>query len=119
MIIVYNNNGHTYEITEHCGKKGLESTSGVILLHPMYDSIENFRAYFPAGQEMYNYRIERKGKFGLVQACNLVLTYLLPIEYDELIQVKTDYFLFVIVRKDGKFGLLFNECWFFNLKYDK
>lgn len=118
MIVTYNNNGHTYEITENCGKKGLESTSGVILLHPVYDSIENFSVNLFGREKIHNYRIERNGKFGLVQACNLELTYLLPIEYDELIQVKANRFLFVIGRKDDKFGLFFDECWYLTLKYD-
>lgn len=118
MLIFNNNNGHSYVITEDRGRKGLESESGVILLPPVCDSIEELESYYGLGEKKYVYKIGKNGKYGLVQACNLELDNLLSIKYDDIIHVETNRFLYVIVKEKGKYGLYCDDCWLFIPIYD-
>ena len=92
-----------FEITNGSnGKQGIETKGGLILYHPVFDSIVRFDVDIDEVYEDYVYRLERNGKYGLVQLRNFLgveTKEYLPIEYDELKQITCDRGLFVIARK--------------------
>ena len=98
-----------FEITKGSnGKQGIESKGGLILYHPVFDSIVRFDVDIDEVYEDYVYRLERNGKYGLVQLRNFIgveTKEYLPIEYDELKQITYNGGLFVLVKKDNKYGL--------------
>ena len=98
-----------FEITKGSnGKQGIESKGGLILYHPVFDSIVRFDVDIDEVYEDYVYRLERNGKYGLVQLRNFIgveTKEYLPIEYDELKQITYNGGLFVLVMKDNKYGL--------------
>ena len=112
-----------FEITKGSnGKQGIESKGGLIVYHPVFDSIVRFDVDIDEVYEDYVYRLERNGKYGLVQLRNFIgveTKEYLPIEYDELKQITYNRALFVIARKGNKYGLysrVFN--WILPLEYD-
>ena len=89
------------------GKQGIETKGGLILYHPVFDSIVRFDVDIDEVYEDYVYRLERNGKYGLVQLRNFLgveTKEYLPIEYDELKQITCDRGLFVIARKGNKYS---------------
>lgn len=111
-----------FEITKGSnGKQGIETKGGLILYHPVFDSIVRFDVDIDEVYEDYVYRLERNGKYGLIELENsfdVKVKEYLSIEYDELKQI-TYKGLFVIARKGNKYGLysrVFN--WILPLDYD-
>lgn len=98
-----------FEITNGSnGKQGIETKGGLILYHPIFDSIVRFDVYGNEEYEDYVYRLERNGKYGLIELENsfdVKVKEYLPIEYDELKQITYNGGLFVLVKKDNKYGL--------------
>ena len=113
-----------YEVMEASnGKKGIKRIGGDIVTQPLYDSIVEF----DMGQEFdepsmfnkYVYRLEQDSKYGLVEVDSIKETEILPLEYDELIQVKGEDRLFVIGKKGEKYGLfLYQYGWFLPVDND-
>ena len=105
------------------GKQGIETKGGLILYHPIFDSIVRFDVYISEEYEDYVYRLERNGKYGLIELENsfdVKVKEYLPIEYDELIQITDNGGLFVIVIKNNKYGLYSRIFkWILPLEYDK
>lgn len=96
------------KITDDRGKKGLETASGVVILQPEYDSIEDVADY---GYDEFLtdpiYRLAKDGKFGLIEVSGFrrkEVEYILPIEYDEINKICEEDKLF-IAKKDGKYAL--------------
>ena len=90
------------------GKQGIETKGGLILYHPIFDSIVRFDVDGNEEYEDYVYRLERNGKYGLIELENsfdVKVKEYLPIEYDELKQITYNGGLFVLVKKDNKYGL--------------
>lgn len=98
-----------FEITNGSnGKQGIETKGGLILYHPIFDSIVRFDVDGNEEYEDYVYRLERNGKYGLIELENsfdVKVKEYLPIEYDELKQITYNGGLFVLVKKDNKYGL--------------
>lgn len=98
-----------FEITNGSnGKLGIETKGGLILYHPIFDSIVRFDVDGNEEYEDYVYRLERNGKYGLIELENsfdVKVKEYLPIEYDELKQITYNGGLFVLVKKDNKYGL--------------
>ena len=90
------------------GKQGIETKGGLILYHPIFDSIVRLDVYISEEFEDYVYRLERNGKYGLIELENsfdVKVKEYLSIEYDELKQITYNGGLFVLVKKDNKYGL--------------
>jgi hypothetical protein len=49
------------------GKQGIETKGGLILYHPIFDSIVRFDVDGNEVYEDYVYRLERNGKYGLIE----------------------------------------------------
>lgn len=98
-----------FEITNDSnGKQGIETKGGLILYHPIFDSIVRFDVNGNEEYEDYVYRLEKKGKYGLIELENsfdVKVKEYLSIEYDELKQITYNGGLFVLVKKDNKYGL--------------
>ena len=98
-----------FEITNGSnGKQGIETKGGLILYHPIFDSIVRFDVDGNEEYEDYVYRLERNGKYGLIELENsfdVKVKEYLSIEYDELKQITYNGGLFVLVKKDNKYGL--------------
>lgn len=98
-----------FEITNGSnGKQGIETKGGLILYQPVFDSIVRLDVYISEEFEDYVYRLERNGKYGLIELENsfdVKVKEYLPIEYDELKQITYNGGLFVLVKKDNKYGL--------------
>lgn len=113
-----------YEVVDASnGKKGIKRIGGDIVIQPLYDSIVEF----DMGQEFdepsifnkYVYRFEQDSKYGLVEVNSIKETEILPLEYDELIQVKGEDRLFVIGKKGEKYGLfLYQYGWLLSMDND-
>lgn len=112
-----------FEITNGSnGKLGIESKGGLILYHPIFDSIVRFDVYDSDICEKYVYRLERNGKYGLIELkyfLEIEVKELLSIEYDELKQITYDYPLFIIAKNDKKYGLYSQVSeWILPLEHD-
>lgn len=98
-----------FEITNGSnGKQGIETKGGLILYHPIFDSIVRFDVDSNEEYEDYVFRLERNGKYGLTELENsfdVKVKEYLSIEYDELKQITYNGGLFVRVKKDNKYGL--------------
>ena len=98
-----------FEITNGSnGKQGIETKGGLILYHPIFDSIVRFDVDGNEEYEDYVYRLERNGKYGLIELENsfdVKVKEYLSIEYDELKQITYNGGLFVLVKKNNKYGL--------------
>ena len=98
-----------FEITNGSnGKQGIETKGGLILYHPIFDSIVRFDVDSNEEYEDYVFRLERNGKYGLTELDNsfdVKVKEYLSIEYDELKQITYNGGLFVRVKKDNKYGL--------------
>ena len=104
------------------GKQGIETKGGLILYHPVFDSIVRFTVYGLEEFEEYVYRLEKNGKYGLTELEYILDAkekQLLPIEYEELNQITHNRQLYVIARKDNKYGLYSRIFkWILPLEYD-
>ena len=113
-----------FEITNGSnGKQGIETKGGLILYQPVFDSIVRLDVYISEEFEDYVYRLERNGKYGLIELekyfIDVELKEYLPIEYDELKQVTYNRGLFVIARKGNMYGLYSRTFkWILSLEYD-
>ena len=97
------------------GKQGIETKGGLILYHPVFDSIVRFDVDIDEVYEDYVYRLERNGKYGLVQLRNFLgveTKEYLPIEYDELKQITCDSNSLIL----RIVSIVFN--WILPLEYD-
>ena len=112
-----------FEITKGSnGKLGIETKGGLILYHPVFDSIVRLDVYISEEFEDYVYRLERNGKYGLIEfenSLDVKIKEYLPIEYDELKQITYNAGAFVIAKKGNKYGLYSRVFdWILPLDYD-
>lgn len=104
------------------GKKGIESKGGLIIYHPVFDTIIRFKTFNHDFFEEYIYCLGKSGKYGLTEIKGFLeyeVKEYLPIEFDELKQITYDGGLFVIAKKGEKFGLYSRVFkWVLALEYD-
>lgn len=113
-----------YEVMEASnGKKGIKRFDGDVVVQPLYDSIVEFdmgpELEQPSMFDTFVYRVEQNNKYGLVKVNSIKPIEILPLEYDELIRIKGEDRLFVIAKKDDKYGLfLYHYGWFLPIEND-
>ena len=113
-----------YEVMEASnGKLGIKRIGRDIVIQPLYDSIVVFDTgpefEQPSMFDKFVYRLEQNSKYGLVEVNSIKPIEILPLEYDELIQVKGDDRLFVIAKKGKKYGLfIYQYGWFLPVDND-